>query len=87
MTDETMHDDTTIDTPACGSEDCACDGESCECAASKAVCPLKRLGKGDITAGVVTAIFLTAATVLSVYAQYVLTKWAVKSALKETRLR
>lgn len=48
-------------------------------------CPLKRLGKGRHRGQhhrvAVSAVIVAA----SIYAQYALTKWAVKSALKETR--
>ncbi|WP_055426718.1 hypothetical protein [Bifidobacterium aesculapii] len=43
--------------------------------------------KANVVAGIVSLAATTALVVVSSYAQYVLTKWAVKAALKETRLR
>lgn len=55
--------------------------------AKAAHCPFKQLGGNDLAAGIVTAAIMAVTVAVSVYAQYALTKWAVKSALKETRLR
>lgn len=60
--------------------------QSGECGRA-AHCPLKRLGGNDVAAGIATAAIMAVTVAVSVYMQYALTKWAVKSALKETRLR
>lgn len=44
-------------------------------------------GKVDAVAGAVTLAITAALVVATYYSQYLLTKWAVKAALKETRLR
>lgn len=44
-------------------------------------------GKADVVAGAVTLAITSALVVATYYSQYLLTKWAVKAALKETRLR
>lgn len=44
-------------------------------------------GKADVVAGAVTLAITAALVVATYYSQYLLTKWAVKAALKETRLR
>lgn len=46
-----------------------------------------RDGKADVIAGAVTLAITAALVVVTYYSQYVLTKWAVKAALKEMRLR
>ena len=48
-------------------------------------CPLKRLGKGDTAVNIIGVAVSAVIVAASIYAQYALTKWAVKSALKETR--
>lgn len=53
--------------------------------ASAAHCPLKRLGKGDTAVNIIGVAVSAVIVAASIYAQYALTKWAVKSALKETR--
>ncbi|NMM97846.1 hypothetical protein [Bifidobacterium olomucense] len=50
-------------------------------------CPVKNLSQKDVVAGVVTLASMIALTAVAYYAQFALTKAAVKSALKETRLR
>ena len=58
-------------------------------------CPMRALfagrdsgdGKADVVAGAVTLAITSALVVATYYSQYLLTKWAVKAALKETRLR
>lgn len=58
-------------------------------------CPMRALfagrdagdGKADVVAGAVTLAITAALVVATYYSQYLLTKWAVKAALKETRLR
>lgn len=50
-------------------------------------CPVKNLSRNDVIAGAITLVGMLALTALTYYAQFVLTKAAVKSALKETRLR
>ncbi|MBW3090624.1 hypothetical protein [Bifidobacterium miconisargentati] len=50
-------------------------------------CPVKNLSRNDVIAGAITLVSMIALTVAGYYAQFVLTKAAVKSALKETRLR
>lgn len=66
-----------VEKPACKSHSCPCKGKLA----------LDNISAEDVKATCVTMLIMTAVTVLSVYAQYALTKWAVKSALKETRLR
>lgn len=53
--------------------------------ASAAHCPLKRLGKGDTAVNIIGVAVSAVIVAASIYAQYALTQWAVKSALKETR--
>ncbi|WP_241677123.1 hypothetical protein [Bifidobacterium jacchi] len=50
-------------------------------------CPVRNISKSDAIAGVVTLISMGIVIAVSCYAQYALTKAAVKSALKQTRLR
>ena len=50
-------------------------------------CPVKNLSKEDVIAGAVTLAAMAALTVATYYLQFAITKAAVKSALKETRLR
>ena len=47
--------------------------------------PLKRLGKGDTAVNIIGVTVSAVIVAASIYAQYALTKWAIKSALKETR--
>ena len=48
-------------------------------------CPLKRLGKGDTAVNIIGVAVSAVIVAASIYAQYALTKWAVKSAHMETR--
>ena len=48
-------------------------------------CPLKRLGKGDTAVNIIGVTVSAVIVAASIYAQYALTQWAIKSALKETR--
>lgn len=50
-------------------------------------CPVRNISKDDTIAGVITLAGVAILTVATYYIQYALTKAAVKSALKETRLR
>ncbi|PJM77367.1 hypothetical protein [Bifidobacterium felsineum] len=50
-------------------------------------CPVKNLSQKDVVAGAVTLVAMVALTAVTYYTQFALTKAAVKSALKETRLR
>lgn len=50
-------------------------------------CPLKKISKNDAVAGIITLAIMGVTIALSMYAQYALTKCAVRSALKGTRLR
>ena len=45
----------------------------------------KRYGKGDTAVNIIGVAVSAVIVAASIYAQYALTKWAVKSALKETR--
>lgn len=55
--------------------------------AKAAHCPFKQFDKNGVAIHVAALAVSAVIAAASVYAQYVLTKWAVKSALKETRLR
>ena len=50
-------------------------------------CPVRNISKDDAIAGAITLAGVAILTVATYYIQFVLTKAAVKSALKETRLR
>ena len=90
MSDEALTDGTDVADGANAVDDTnAMDdaNESCCACGGLGRCPLKKISKNDAVAGIITLAIMGVTIALSMYAQYALTKCAVRSALKGTRLR
>lgn len=97
MSDEALTDGTDVADGANAVDDTnAMDDANESCCAANAGsaacdglgrCPLKKISKNDAVAGIITLAIMGVTIALSMYAQYALTKCAVRSALKGTRLR
>lgn len=79
----------------CAHDACKCGRRNRKGCPVKGRCPVRKLfaaaedgdAKANAVAGAVTLAVMCGLIVATYYSQFVLTKWAVKSALKETRLR